>query len=162
MSSSRKFDCDCYPHCHQTMSRIPFVCSFVVSLLTLIHLHRIARSVSQPPTTPFILPIQYVLPCKVCTNALLNAMESPSRYTLEFMRKAHVACNGAARNKTEKYACLSLLMENSRSFVKDQINGEPVHQSCAATSATTCMKHTVIVICNHINDGGECRMISFN
>ena len=142
------------------MSRILLVFSLVVSSLALIHIRTIARRVVQAPTPHLLARTQYLLPCNVCTHALLNAMESPSRYALEFEKKVPIACERATNNKKEQDACVSLLTKYSRAFVKGQINGDPVQQSCVDTYATTCIKNNVVVLCDNRKKKGYCHVIS--
>ena len=144
------------------MSRILIVFSLVVSSLALIHIRSIAMRAVRVPTPYLLARTQYLLPCNVCTDALLNAMESPSRYALEFERKVPLACEDATRDKKERDACVSLLTKYSRTFVKGQINGDPVRQSCIDTYATNCSKNNVVVLCDKRKKRGYCHVISVN
>lgn len=142
------------------MSRILIVFSLVVSSLALIHIRIIARSAIRAPTPYLLARTQYLLPCNVCTDALLNSMESPSNYAFEFEKKVPLACITATHDKKEQDACMSLLTKYSRAFVRDQIMGRPVHQSCIATYATNCAKNNVVVLCDKKKKRGYCHVIS--
>ena len=142
------------------MSRILLVFSLVVSSLALIHVRGIARRAVQVPTPHLLTRTQYLLPCSVCTNALLNSMESPSAFSLEFEKKAPLACEGATNNKKEQDVCVSLLTRYSRTFVRDQNMGRPVHQSCVATYATNCVKNNNVILCDKRKKKGYCHVIS--
>ncbi len=140
------------------MSRILLVFSLVVSSLALIHIRTIAQRAVQAPTPHLLARTQYLLPCNVCTDALLNAMESPSVFALDFEKKVPIACERATNHKKEQDACVSLLTRYSRAFVRDQNNGRPVHQSCVATYATDCVKNNV-VLCDKRKKRGYCHII---
>ena len=142
------------------MSRILLVFSLVVSSLALIHVRGIARRAVQVPTPHLLARTQYLLPCSVCTNALLNSMESPSSFAFEFEKKVPLACVAATRDKNEQDACVSLLTKYSRTFVRDQNIGRPVHQSCVATYATNCVKNNNVVLCDKRKKKGYCHVIS--
>lgn len=142
------------------MSRILLVFSLVVSSLALIHIRGIARRAIQVSTPHLLARTQYLLPCSVCTNALLNSMESPSSFAFEFEKKVPLACVTATRDKNEQDACISLLTKYSRTFVRDQNMGRPVHQSCIATYATNCVKNNNVVLCDKRKKKGYCHVIS--
>ena len=144
------------------MKRIIILLSFILSTFALIHIRSIVRYVVQNPTPSVMIRTQYLLPCKVCTTALLNAMEFPSRYSLDFEKKAPHACTGATRNKKEQDGCIALLTKHSRAFVKAQNIGEPVHLSCADTSSTNCVKNGIVVLCDKRKKKGYCHMISLD
>jgi len=144
------------------MSRILIVFSLVVSSLALIHIRSIARSAIRAPTPYLLARTQYLLPCNVCTDALLNSMESPSSYAFEFEKKVPLACITATHDKKEQDACMSLLTKYSRSFVRDQNMGRPVHQSCVATYATNCTKNRAVVLCDKKKKRGYCHVISLD
>lgn len=144
------------------MSRILIVFSLVASSLALIHLRGMARRAIQTPAPYLLARTQYLLPCNVCTNALLNSMESPSSYAYEFEKKVPLACVAATHHKQEQDACVSLLTKYSRTFVRDQNIGRPVHQSCVATYATNCAKNNVVILCDKRKKRGYCHVISTN
>jgi hypothetical protein len=142
------------------MSRILLVFSLVVSSFALIHIRGLARRAIQTPTPNLLARTQYFLPCHVCTNALLNSMESPSSYAFEFEKKVPLACASATRDKKEQDACVSLLTKYSRTFVRDQNIGRPVQESCVATYATNCPKNNVVILCDKRKKRGYCHVIS--
>ena len=144
------------------MSRILIVFSLVVSSLALIHIRSIARSAIRAPTPYLLARTQYLLPCNVCTDALLNSMESPSSYAFEFEKKVPLACITATQDKKEQDACMSLLTKYSRTFVRDQNIGRPVQESCIATYATNCPKNKVVVLCDKRKKRGYCHVISMD
>ncbi len=162
MSTLRKFDCVCYHIHNQTMSRILIAFSLVVSSLALIHIRGLARHAIRAPTPYLLARTQYLLPCNVCTNALLNSMVSPSSFAFEFEKKVPLACVTATQHKNEQDACVSLLTKYSRTFVRDQNIGRPVHQSCVATYATTCPKNNAVVLCDKRKKRGYCHVISID
>ena len=104
----------------------------------------------------------YTLSCKVCTNALLNEMESPSQFPSQFVKKAPAACDDATRIMNERYVCVSLLKKNARAFVKDQRRGEAVHNSCANTLATDCVlaENRFTILCDKKRKNGQCHVIN--
>jgi hypothetical protein len=142
------------------MSRIILVFSLVVSSLALIHIRGLAQRAIQTPTPYLLARTQYLLPCNVCTDALLNSMESPSSYAFEFEKKVPLACATATHHKHEQDACVSLLTKYSRTFVRDQNIGRPVQQSCFATYATNCAKNNAVVLCDKRKKRGYCHVIS--
>jgi hypothetical protein len=142
------------------MSRVLIVFSLIVSSLALIHIRSIALRAVQAPTPYLLARTQYLLPCNVCTNALLNSMESPSSYAFEFEKKVPLACATATQHKHEQDACVSLLTKYSRTFVRDQNIGRPVQESCVATYATNCAKNNVVVLCDKRKKRGYCHVIS--
>lgn len=103
----------------------------------------------------------YTLPCNVCTNALLNEMESPSQFPSQFQKKAPAACDDATKNPKERDACVSLLKKNARVFVKDQRRGEAVRDSCANTLATDCVltENRFTILCDKKRKNGQCHVI---
>jgi hypothetical protein len=106
----------------------------------------------------------YTLPCNVCTNALLNEMESPSQFPSQFVKKAPAACDEATRVSQERYVCVTLLKKNARVFVKDQRRGEAVHNSCANTLATDCVlaENRFTILCDKKRKNGQCHVITIN
>ena len=104
----------------------------------------------------------YTLPCNVCTNALLNEMESPSQFPSQFVKKAPAACDEATRISQERYVCVTLLKKNARAFVKDQRRGEAVHHSCANTLATDCVlaENRFTILCDKKRKNGQCHVIN--
>ena len=104
----------------------------------------------------------YTLSCRVCTNALLNEMESPSQFPSQFVKKAPAACDDATRITHERYVCVSLLKKNARAFVKDQRRGEAVHNSCANTLATDCVlaENQFTILCDRKRKNGRCHVIT--
>jgi len=142
------------------MSRILLVFSLVVSSFALIHIRGLAHRAAQTPTPYLLARTQYFLPCHVCTNALLNSMESPSSYAFEFEKKVPLACVSATRDKKEQDACVSLLTKYSRTFVRDQNIGRPVQESCVATYATNCPKNNAVILCDKRKKRGYCHVIS--
>jgi len=142
------------------MSRVLIVFSLIVSSLALIHIRNIALRAVRAPTPYLLARTQYLLPCNVCTNALLNSMESPSSYAFEFEKKVPLACATATQHKHEQDACVSLLTKYSRTFVRDQNIGRPVQESCVATYATNCAKNNVVVLCDKRKKRGYCHVIS--
>jgi hypothetical protein len=142
------------------MSRILLMFSLVVSTLALIHIRGLALRAVQAPTPYLLARTQYLLPCNVCTNALLNSMESPSSFAFEFEKKVPLACATATHHKNEQDACVSLLTKYSRTFVRDQNMGRPVQESCVATYATNCPKNNAVVLCDKRKKRGYCHVIS--
>ena len=98
----------------------------------------------------------YLLPCKVCTDAVLEEMKSPSVTAHDFEEKAPKACEHATLDKWERHVCVSILTENSRRFVSAQRRAESVHSSCFDTYDTDCSPN-VIIRCDDIK--GRCRAV---
>ena len=144
------------------MSRILIVFSLVVSSLAFIHIRGLARRAVQAPTPYLLARTQYLLPCNVCTDALLNSMVSPSSYAFEFEKKVPLACVTATQHKNEQDACVSLLTKYSRTFVRDQNIGRPVQESCVATYATNCPKNNAVILCDKRKKRGYCHVISMD
>ena len=99
----------------------------------------------------------YLLPCTVCTSAVLEEMKSPSVTASDFEEKAPKACEHATSDKWERHVCVSILTENARRFVKAQRRGDPVHSSCFDTYDTDCTASNVIIRCDDIK--GRCRAV---
>lgn len=103
---------------------------------------------------------QYMVPCKVCTAALLNELKSPSVSSVEFQKKARPACIGATPNRFEQDACLSLLLKKSRDLVHHQRRGDSVHSACVETTLTDCVQaqYRYSILCDN-QKRGDCHAI---
>jgi hypothetical protein len=106
----------------------------------------------------------YTLPCNICTNALLNEMESPSQFPSQFAKKAPAACDEATKNTYERYVCVTLLKKNARAFVRAQRRGEAVRDSCANTRVTNCVleENRFTILCDKKRKNGQCHVITIN
>jgi hypothetical protein len=136
------------------MLRIILLLSFLLSAYSVVPIMSMTRRIYYSRT-------QYLVPCTVCKNALLNEMEYPSSYATEFIKKAPVACEDAAKNKFEQQGCIDLLTKHARSFVNGQRRGDSVHSSCAHTLVTDCTPSETkfTILCDKKKKKGYCHII---
>ena len=97
---------------------------------------------------------QYLLPCNVCTKALLYEMESPSVTADDFIKKASNACHRSTLLHREQEACIFLLRKHARTFVQDQRRTQSVYSTCAQTTETDCK-----IRCDKRKKRGYCHVI---
>jgi len=107
---------------------------------------------------------QYLLPCKVCVNALLEEMKSPSANTNVFIKKAPHSCERASNHKFIQQACVSVLRNNAFPLLANQRRGFSVHRSCVNTFATDCVESQTkyAVLCNKGKRNEKCETIPIN
>jgi hypothetical protein len=103
--------------------------------------------------------IQYMVPCNICTSAVLYEMHSPSSNHVEFEKKAHQACHQATPDVFKQKACISLLTRYSRSFLLDQRKGLSVHSSCVQSNGTDCADTHFAILCDPHKRKGYCHVI---
>jgi len=104
----------------------------------------------------------YMVPCNICTSAVLYEMHSPSSNHVEFEKKAHEACHQATSDVFKQKACVSLLTRYSRSFLLDQRKGLSVHSSCVQSKGTDCIETHFTVLCDPHKKKGYCHVIPIN
>ena len=107
---------------------------------------------------------QYLVPCDICTSALLYEMKYPSANHIEFEKKAPEACLHATNSKFKQQACISLLTRNSHRLVKDQRKGLSVHSSCLNTFMSNCIESETkyAILCDQHKKKGYCHVIPIN
>jgi len=107
---------------------------------------------------------QYLLPCKVCVNALLEEMKSPSTNVDTFIEKAPYSCAQATDNHHIQQACVAVLKNNAYPLLANQRRGYSVHSSCLATFATDCTESQTkfAVLCDKRKKKGYCHTIPIN
>jgi len=113
---------------------------------------------------PMMSRIQYVrtsymVPCNICTSAVLSEMHSPSSNHVEFEKKSHEACRQATPDVFKQKACVSLLTRYSRSFLLDQRKGLSVYSSCVQSNGTDCAQAHFTVLCDPHKRKGYCHII---
>jgi len=104
---------------------------------------------------------QYLLPCNVCTNALLYQSYSPSHTFMEFEKKLKKSCSLASSIPTEQHACVAILTKYSHPLVKDQMKGVSFQRSCVSTFNTNCIETEAkfAVMCDQRKKKGQCQVI---
>jgi hypothetical protein len=105
---------------------------------------------------------QYMVPCNICTSAVLYEMKHPSSNHVEFEKKAHQACHQATPDVFKQKACVSLLTRYSSSFLHDQRKGLSVHSSCVQSKGTDCTETHFTVLCDPHKKKGYCHVIPIN
>ena len=103
--------------------------------------------------------IQYMVPCNICSSAVLFEMHSPSSNHMEFEQKAPQACRQATPDVFKQQACVSLLTRYSRSFLLDQRKGLSVYSSCVQSNGTDCADAHFTVLCDPHKRKGYCHVI---
>jgi hypothetical protein len=102
---------------------------------------------------------QYMVPCNICTSAVLYEMKHPSSNHVEFEKKAHQACHQATPDVFKQKACVSLLTRYSQAFLLDQRKGLSVHSSCVQSNGTDCAATHFTVLCDPHKRNGYCHVI---
>lgn len=105
---------------------------------------------------------QYMVPCNICSSAVLYEMKHPSSNHVEFEKKAHQACHQATPDVFKQKACVSLLTRYSRSFLLDQRKGLSVHSSCLQSKGTDCIETHFTVLCDPHKKKGYYHVIPIN
>ena len=109
-----------------------------------------------------IVRTQYMVPCDICSSAILYEMKHPSSNHIEFEKKAHEACHQATPDVVKQRACVSLLTRYSSSFLHDQRKGLSVHSSCVQSQGTDCVETHFTVLCDPHKRKGYCHVIPIN
>lgn len=129
---------------------IPFIHA-VIPMMSMVHRSHYSRA-------------QYLLPCNVCTRALLEEMKSPSDNTDIFIKKAPISCDHATNDKYIQQACVAVLTKNAYPLLSNQRRGYSIHSSCVNTFATDCKESQTkfAVLCDKRKKKGYCHTIPIN
>ena len=109
-----------------------------IGLRTLCVIVAIILYITHPPPKTHIFHRHFVLPCEICTNAVLFEIKSPSSNSTEFIQKAPRACFEATKNTYLQLACEELLTTYAFMFVLEQRRGISVLSMCSLTGKTNC------------------------
>lgn len=133
-------------------------------LFLLIALHYVSNVICVGAVVPMMSRVkyvrsQYIVPCMVCTTALLKEMHDPSSSIIEFEKKAPQACRQTTPDVFKQKACISLLTRYSSPFLLDQRKGLSVHSSCLESKGTDCSDAHFTVLCDPHKNKGYCHVI---